>query len=471
MHAKETPYAFALHGLEGTPQLYPYVLTEESLTRVANRYVTNGHHETVQEARKDLRYSMEDSPYAGELEGKLSTVDSLMEPIAPTLDETEGYALLAKAAMDAISDLDKQGLFGKGKQREKLVLIIDTSFAKKDWSLPSVKRLNPRTVVNRYVAETKVEGDYVSAEDLCFSADGKLMSYEGYREVDPRAGKIYREQIVCDVKGLRLERRWALSSRRDGGFFNITCGADGTVCLTDATECDGKYQTKLFRYPKGDKSRGSHVVLPGEAVGLKISPDGSKIAFIMNEKLHLLNEKLQTVAVHNAPKNARLAHFLRSGDLLVVVKKRLVRIDALGKWSPLPHDGEVLWPSLDAAETLCAISFMKGGLSCEQKPRDQHGFKLYSFPKMRLLREFKIPVYQLTAATLSSDGKLAACTASECGTYQKFIVAYDVKSGKEITRRNGKEINDFVFLPGKPVLVLGTRGHMKKEPVIFWKIL
>jgi hypothetical protein len=471
LHPKETPYAFALHGLEGTPHLYPYVLTEEGLTQVAKRYVSQGYHETIDEARKELRYSLEDSPYSTELEDKLPNVDRLMEPIEHTLDETEGYAMLAKAAIEAFIALDKQGTFGKGKQREKLLLMIETIEAEKDWSLPSVKRLNPRVVVSRYVAQTKVEGDYVSADDLCLSADGKLLTYDGYREVDPRTGKTYREQVACDVKGLRLERRWALSSKRDGGFFSIICGPDGTVCVIDVAELEEeKYETTVTRYAKGEKSRATRVVVPGEAVGLTISPDGSRLAFTLNDKLHVLDEKLQTVAVHKAPKTWRIQKFLKSGDLLAVVNKGLITINARGQATPLPYLGEVLWTSLDAAETLCAISFMKEGLICDQKPRDQHGFKLFSFPKLKLQREFKIPIHQLTKAVISPDGKLVACEANECGKYQKFVVVYEVKSGKEVARRNTKDIGDFIFIPGQPVLAMGARGHMKKEPVIFWKV-
>ena len=148
LHPKDTPYAFALHGLEGTPHLYPCVLTEEGLTEVAKRYVTQGHYETLVEARKELRYSMEDSPHHTELDDHFATVDALIEPVEDTLDETEGYALLAKAAMDAFAALDKQGLFGKGRQREKLLLMIDTSFAEKDWTLPSVKKLNHASLLN-----------------------------------------------------------------------------------------------------------------------------------------------------------------------------------------------------------------------------------------------------------------------------------------------------------------------------------
>ena len=471
LHPEETPYAFALHGLEGTPHFYPYVLTEEGLTRVARRYVTDGYHETVETARQELRYSMEDSPYANELESKFPTVDALVEPVEHALDETEGYALLAKAAMEAFIALDKQGAFGKGKQREKLTLMIDTSLAEKDWSLPSVKRLNPRSVVNRYVGETKVEGDYVSADDLSFSADGKLLCYEGYREVDPRTGKTYRELVICDVKGLRAQRRWCFSSKREGGFFGITCGPDGSVFIADTAEVSEEtYETTLIRHAKGEKTRRTQIVLAGEAVDLTISPNGTRIAFCLDDKLHILDEKLQLVAVHIIPKNARLQQFVKTGELLAAVKRGLVSIDARGKANPLPFKGEVLWTSLDAAETLCAVSFMKDGLICDQKPKDQHGFKLFDFPKMKLLREFKIPAHQLTKATLSADGKLVACKGNECGKYQSFIIVYDIKTGIEIARRSAKDIGDFKFLPGQPVLVMGTSGHMKSEPIILWRI-
>jgi hypothetical protein len=67
LHPKETPYAYVLFGLEGTPHLYPHVLTEEGLEKAAKRYIENGHYEEISEARKALRYSIEDSPYAGEL--------------------------------------------------------------------------------------------------------------------------------------------------------------------------------------------------------------------------------------------------------------------------------------------------------------------------------------------------------------------------------------------------------------------
>ena len=467
LHPKETPYAFALHGLEGTPHLYPCVLTEEGLTEVAKRYITQGYYETLAEARKELRYSIEDSPHHTELDEHFATVDALVEPVEDTLDETERYSLLAKAAMDAFAALDKQGLFGKGKQREKLLLMIDTSLAEKDWSSPSVKKLNPRAAAKRYENETKVEGDFNSASYLQLSADGRSLCYKSYREVDPRTGKVFDDLVVCDVVGNSLKRRWAISSRNTEIYPDISCAPDGTVFVRETKGDDDDCKTKITRYAKGEKSRQTQIVVSGEA-RLVFSPNGARTAMCVRDKLQLLDEKLQPQSSHRIPEGLRAEQFLRSGELLATGSRRLALMDAKGKWRNLPYQEPVRWFSLSADESLCAISIYKGGI--HPKPKDQHGFKVLSFPKLKLVRNIQIPGHQLIRATLSSDGKLAACEASEIGTPKKFIAVFDVKTGREIARRKSDTNAETVFVPAKPVLAIGTGGHTKGEPVLLWKI-
>jgi hypothetical protein len=97
-HAEHTPYAFVLYGVEGgqPPQFTPCQLTEEGLTRVAQRYLEGGYHDTLDEARAALRYSVADSPFVSELEGCTPTVDAVVAPYAATLDDDTGYAILRK---------------------------------------------------------------------------------------------------------------------------------------------------------------------------------------------------------------------------------------------------------------------------------------------------------------------------------------------------------------------------------------
>jgi len=58
----------------------------------------------------------------------------------------------------ALGDLDSEGGFGSGAEREKVTLLIwitDSSEAE-EWWIKSVKELNPPVVYERFLAETKV---------------------------------------------------------------------------------------------------------------------------------------------------------------------------------------------------------------------------------------------------------------------------------------------------------------------------
>src|SRR4051812_21521556 len=175
LHPKHTPYAFVLYGVEGTPQLSPHVLTEESLTEKAPQYVADGSYDTLKEAREGIRYSVADSPLFSDLEKCFANVDALMKPHEDKLDENTGYALLAKAAMDAFEALDKQGVFGTGKKREQLLLMIITEDVEKDWSNVSAKRLNSRAAYRRFEAATRIEGNFASSDALVVSRDGRSL--------------------------------------------------------------------------------------------------------------------------------------------------------------------------------------------------------------------------------------------------------------------------------------------------------
>ena len=52
LHPDQTPYAYVLHGLEGTPHFYPCVLTEEGLTEVSRGGAWDNQY--VDPARKSL---------------------------------------------------------------------------------------------------------------------------------------------------------------------------------------------------------------------------------------------------------------------------------------------------------------------------------------------------------------------------------------------------------------------------------
>ncbi len=470
LHPEEKPYAFALHGLEGTPHLYPYVLTEEGLSTVAKRYVAEGYHETVDEARKDLRYSMEDSPYAGELEGKLPNVDGLMQPIEDKLDETEGYALLAQAAMAAFISLDKEGVFGEGKQRQQLLLLIDTSLAETDWSKASAKKLNSPAAFRRYELETKAEGVYASSEQLVVSPDGHLLFFLGNRATKPDKDPSISEIVACEVVGLRVKRRWAISSpsKLEEPTPQLACGPDGTLFVLKAKVSGTKCTTLLAQILNGKKAK--EVQMPGEPAGFAVSPDGARIVVLGQDKsASVLNDKLEVIGSHKVESQVRALRFLKRGGLWGITNRGFVTMDLNLRIKAASQCKDGSRVSFDGEEKLCAVSGRpKDGLIGDQKPKDQLGIEIFRFPKLELVRRILIPGHIMVRATLSPDGKLVACRANECGKYQSFIAVFETATGREIARKKSDSY-EMAFLPGRDVLAITMAGEMKGEPVDLWK--
>jgi len=462
LHPKETPYAFALHGLEGTPHLYPYVLTEEGLAQVAERYVRNGHHETLKEARKSLRYSMEDSPYAGELEDKFPTVDALVEPIEHLLDETEGYAVLAKAAMDAFEALDRKGVFGKGRRREKLLLMIDTRLAEKDWSKPSIKRLNSNKAFRRYEAETKLDGPFATSNALVASPDGRVLYFECSRasvsEKDPDIDEI----VACDVMGLRLKRRWSISLQSRSGESTpfLACSADGVLFALRRKYFRGSCTVTVQRFAPGTKKLLSQIELVGEPGNLAVSADGSQVVVGMSDRMVCwFKDELKVTECRKLKQELWPLQFVGPRELLGVCKKGFFSVDAefRVKSSLAIRNAYIL--SMDEGRKLCAV----------KKRKDEFGFQVFRYPEWKLVRSIRTPGHELRGAVLSRDGKLAACEVMKCGQYSTSVMVFEVKSGREIARRKAVDVNQMVFLPGNEVLAISTYGFMKSEPVILWR--
>ena len=210
--ANQSPYAFVLYGNEGRAELLPVVLTEEGLTQVATRYVKNNYHDTLDEARHALRYSVTDSPtFAAGAKLGLPAVKKLFAPHGESLGEKKGYQVLVKSAMDALSRMDNGGLFGTGPHRDQLLLIIITDDTEEDWSLSSAWKLNPPAVADRYENHfPKIEGEFASCMAAASSADGKsLYAMISRKNPEPTKDQEYvAELIASEIAGAQFQRRW-----------------------------------------------------------------------------------------------------------------------------------------------------------------------------------------------------------------------------------------------------------------------
>jgi hypothetical protein len=461
LHPDETPYAFVLYGLDGIPHLYPHVLTEEGLTRVAQRYLAEGYYETLAEARKELRFSIDDSPYATELEDKLPNVDTLLEPIEENLDQKEGYGLLAKGAIAAFAALDKKKTFGQGKPREHLLLMIDTSLAGIDWSKPSVKRLNSLAAFRRYEAETKIVAPYASSDALAVSPDSRSIYFAGTRASKPNRDPNIDELVGCEFVGTRLKRRWQFNFRGT----RIALAQDGTLFAIRPKY--SKDSTTLLRLPEADRNCRQEIQVQGLPVELAVCQQTGRIAIATHDNhLHLISDKLEVTQSSRLQSKATSLRFLKKGALLAATEQGIVSFDAKLKLTTTAYRRDAFHISLDQAEKLCVASTIDRR---ENKFEPiSLGFDLLSFPKMELIRTFKVDSYQLRSATLSPDGKRVACVANHSTTPQSFLVVFETQTGREICRiKSATSVPEIAFLAGQDVLAATTFGYIKGEPVMF----
>jgi hypothetical protein len=394
-------------------------------------------------------------------------MEALLEPIEHTLDETKGYELLAKAALEAFAALDKQGTFGTGKQRERLLLIIDTSFAEKDWTLPSIKRLNPSAGLKRYEEQTRIEGVYASCDTLAFSPDGRTLFFAGHRETDPVKEKRVDEFVGCDVVGLRVKRRWTYPASHLNGFRDIACDQDGTTVLAIANQSiQGKESTALMRFQSMNGKQIQNHPLSAGAQALAFSGDGGQIAVATLAKLlHVCDQdfnELQTVKLKTYPFTLLP---LRSGELLVGTKAGLERVDKNSKVAFTPFKKGIFRLSRDKSERVMLVSRLESDWNAE------FGFQVFKLPALKVQRTVTIPGHQLNQAVLSPDGKFAACVATKIGKGNTFIVILETKKFREIARRNADRVgvSDLKFSPDSALVAFTKRGYTTTEPVVLWR--
>jgi hypothetical protein len=477
MHPDHTPYAFVLYGVEGPSRLWPCILTEESLTQVAQRYLTKGYHDTLDEARDALRYSIGDSPFVSELEQSIPQADALVEPHGQTLEDDAGYELLAKAAMSALKELDAQGLFGTGPQRERLLLVIITDDTQKDWSDLSARRLNPASVFERFKAETKVEGTYASCQGLSISSDGRSLYSAGSRaNPDRKSGndEFLSQLVAYDLIDRKLRQRWVFEFPSFGDSIRTVARTndDQSIIALRAKYMNNTCHSILLRFPRDKNTPIAEHSFIGEPAGFALSPDGSRIAVALNNQtLHLFDAEFHPLGIHAFETKVYTPHFLRSGDLLMPTDAGVFRMNPLKNEPPTiasPHRAFRL--ATDANETLLAISRWFPFAGRDRQETTEFGVHLLPLPSFELLRTITIAGHQAVTPAISPDGRLLAFEAHEFGTPRKFVVIYDIATGKEICRRKSDFVRALSFLNDSKTLVMAVSRVAVTPPIDFWEI-
>jgi hypothetical protein len=152
-HAGETFYAFALYADNYAQGMNPASQTEEAYQRRLAKNTMYGPGELGL-----LRYCPDewDMDYCGtHRDEEWSKVTDLLDPILE--DDNLTWEQAARPAFEtmiqALAELDQEGFFGRGADREAVTLMIwitDSSLAE-EWWAKSVKQLNPAKVYERFI--------------------------------------------------------------------------------------------------------------------------------------------------------------------------------------------------------------------------------------------------------------------------------------------------------------------------------
>jgi hypothetical protein len=469
LHPDHTPYAFVLWGIEGTPRLTPHVLTEESLTQGARSYVEDGSYDTLEEARKGTRYSVPDSPLVAELDEMLPSVNALMAPFEDSLNETEGYELLARAAIHAFKALDEEKLFGSGEQREQLLLLVITEGTETDWLTPSARKLNSPAAFKRFDEETRVTGPFVCSDAIAVSPDGRSLYSAGSRETNPKTRASVSEIVAYDIAGLQLKRRWNFPcpSFGDAGRA-ICCAPDGTIVVLRVRYSSTIGDGTLMRFRPDSNEAIQQTEFRGDTRSLALAPDGSRLAMILHGlTVHIYDAAFTKQAVVWLDSPAHGVQLLRSGDLLVAADRGILRIDSAHEVKSTPYKKPAFDLSIDATEKLMVVSRwfpLRGNQTTE------FGLDIVSLPSLEVMRTILLTGHQLVLGVISPDGQRVAFQAHECGKNREFIAVFDTQTGQELARCKSSLTDDLAFLADSRTLAIAYSEHTTGEPIKLWPV-
>ena len=479
-HPDHAPYAFVLYGVEGgqPPKLWPCVLAEESLTTVAQSYLTKGYYDTLDEARSGLRYSVADSPFVHEMVNCVPTVDALTAPYGKTLDDDTGYALLAKAAIDAMRKLDAQGIFAKGAERERLLLLIIIEGTPTERSQEFARKLNPPSVYARFEAATKIEGTFASSGAIAIASDGRSLYSAGSRTIPvAKPGDLDSLEglVAYDIRGKKLVRRCAFEFPGFGDSIRevVSVPNDRSVLALRRKYVNNIGQTILMRFSPDSNVAIQEHSLVGEPAGFALSADGSRIAVALHTKtLHVFDANFNPLSSRTFDVKIFHPRFLRSGVLLIPTDSGLLCLDVERNVPPT-----VAWPhpafrhAADFRETLLAIVPRSLPSVLEKKVPEASGVHIMSLPSFEAVRIILVPGHRATMPAFSPDGRMLAFNAHDLNTPREFIVVFDAATGEEIIRRKSNFVNALAFLPDNQTLVVAKSGITTTEPIDFWNVL
>jgi hypothetical protein len=470
-HAQEKPYAFILYGVDGCIQFSAHVLTHEGLTALAERLFREGPYDTLEEVRQSFQFCVADFPNAEEEKyDNLPSVGALLDAYQETVDESAGYKAVGKAAILALKELDRRGLFGEGAARQELTLAIITEADPQEWLLQSVKQLNPRPVYDRVKKLYSVKGVHAGTDVLAFSPDGKFLYSAGSRHLSADGYESIREIVALECDQRRFRRRWTFQFPSMGDSCdNLVVSPDGRYLFAARRQfVDRVAQTLLMRFDCDSNTPPKTCVIRADTSYVTLSHDGMQLARINREgEVGWLDAELNALSTVRTALQPCDVLFTQAGELLVGTQEGLYTLAPDGK-ERLVLKTRV--HRIEAAQGVLAISQWLHDSPREGPAQEASGIRLVSLKSYEHIRMLEIPGHQFLKVAISMDAQFVAGEVKEIGGRRSFIAVFETASGQEIGRRKAQNVGDLQFSPDGKVLAIATSGVTETEAIDMWKV-
>jgi uncharacterized protein DUF4303/putative pyrroloquinoline-quinone binding quinoprotein/WD40 domain-containing protein len=274
-HPAENFYCFALFASGVVGVIEPTCMGEQALREAAQDAVDSaGSGGSLATRLTQLRWSPVDTPYYLHGEEHFAEVQRLLDarPDPYELDddaaEAEVHARL-EACFDALARLDREGLFGRGTDRDRVLVTVLQGDQSQGSLLRDARRLNPATVLQRLADDLQIPEPIGS-----FTTLGSHAVYEIVALAYAPAGRVLAaggsegEVFAWDLSDGRSGGRELLAARQDDACWAAALSADGRLLVTgDGAEVAG------IDLVSGERTRLAH--LTDQVSGLGISPDGT----------------------------------------------------------------------------------------------------------------------------------------------------------------------------------------------------
>ncbi len=459
---REEIYCFGIYTTELGDYLIPTACGEKGLAKVAKRYVKEGHYKSG-EALEALRWSLPDSPHHDTF--KYDRTEMLLsdrpDPYGLTESQSDREARTRhQAAYTALKTLDKEGLFGKGKMRESITIVLTGPDNADEFALHWLKKLNPKSVYEAFIEpihQTPTQGtieQYGSRKSgtsaLALSVDGQYIAIAG----DTRAF-VFETGPPRQVLAKELPKRGAYAN-----LHGVSFSVEGTLAvLTEEggkptlSILTGKNWSKVKHFPLQDKEPLSFVGSPtGDWYAMSTQNNWLTVYAPNDEQLARFKAHKDWPRKIAVSPNSRL---LASADR----RSGLFVWDTL-KWEPAIHNAGI---------KANAVTFNnKGDRMAVYSPWERDPLRIVNPQTGKVLKTYNLE-REIQTAAFSPDDTLLALGMNPieiCDPAEAALV--DLKAGKIIRSQYGSHssIDDLAFITSNGTTKIAIAGDPEDKALM-----